>query len=90
VSGPPLWIDANTALGLAAASSSSTNSTSVQLVNKQPAGIVNGTRTLLSVPPGSVGVASSNGFGYVLVEDDPMNQSCHVYIFAPACASGDP
>jgi hypothetical protein len=90
VSGPPLWIDANTALGLAAASSSSTNSTSVQMVTKAPAAIVNGTRTLLSVPPGSVGVASSNGFGYVLVQDDPMNQSCHVYVFAPACASADP
>jgi hypothetical protein len=90
VAGPPLWISANEALGLAAASSSSTSSTSVQLVTKAPAAIVNGTRTLLSVPPGSVGVASSNGFGYVLVQDDPMNQSCHVYIFAPACASSDP
>jgi hypothetical protein len=90
VVGPPLWIDANTALGLAAASSGSTDSTSVQLVTKSPPAVVASTRTLLSIDPGSVGVAASGGFGYVLAQDDSNNKSCSVYIFAPACGSADP
>jgi hypothetical protein len=86
---PPLWIDANTALGLAAAGTTSTSSTSVQVVTKQPAGIVPGARTLLSVAPDGVGTAASGGFGYVLAQDDPRNESCSVYIFAPSCTAGD-
>jgi hypothetical protein len=90
VVGPPLWIDANTVLGLAAAASGSTGSTSVQLVTKSPPAVVASTRTLLSIDPGSVGVASSGGFGYVLAQDDTNNKSCSVYVFAPACGSADP
>lgn len=90
VVGPPLWIDANTALGLAAASSTSTDSTSVQVVTKTPPTVHGATRTLISVDPSSVGVAASGGFAYVLAKDDANNTSCSVYIFAPACASGDP
>jgi hypothetical protein len=89
VAGPPLWIDANTALGLAAASTSSTNSTSVQVVTKQPASVDSTRRTLLSVPPGAVGVAASGGFGYVLAQDDPNNKTCSVSIFAPSCGASD-
>jgi hypothetical protein len=87
---PPVWIDPNTALGLAAASSTSTSSTSVQVVTKAPPTVHGSSRTLLSVDPGSVGVASSNGFGYVLAQDDSKNATCSVYVFAPACASIDP
>jgi hypothetical protein len=90
VAGPPLWIDANTALGLAAASSTSTDSTSVQIVTKAPPTVQRSTRTLISVDPSSVGVASSGGFAYVLAKDDPANLTCSVYVFAPACASADP
>jgi hypothetical protein len=89
VVGPPLWIDANTALGLAAASATSTDSTSVQIVTKSPTTVDTASRTLVSVSPGDLGAASSNGFGYVLAQDDPKNQSCSVYIFAPSCAGGD-
>jgi len=88
VIGPPLWLDGNTALGLAAASSASTDTTSVQLVTKTPPTVEGATRTLLSVAPGSVGVAASGGFGYVLAQDDAMNKTCSVYIFAPACGGG--
>ncbi|HEX3345435.1 MAG TPA: hypothetical protein VHS09_12715, partial [Polyangiaceae bacterium] len=90
VVGPPLWLDANTALGLAAASSASTDTTSVQLVTKSPPTLDTGSRTLLSVAPGNVGAAASGGFGYLLAQDDAKNQTCSVYVFAPACASGDP
>ncbi|MGH7294699.1 MAG: hypothetical protein ACRELB_07195, partial [Polyangiaceae bacterium] len=90
VVGPPVWIDANTALGLAAASSSSTDSTSVQVVVKSPPSVQVASRTLISVPPGNIGVASSNGFGYLLAQDDAKNLSCSVYVFAPSCVSGDP
>jgi hypothetical protein len=89
VTGPPLWIDANTALGLAAASSASPDTTSVQLVTKSPAAVDVGTRTLLSASPSLVGVAASGGFGYVLAQDDPKNLTCSVYIFAPSCGGGD-
>jgi hypothetical protein len=90
VIGPPVWIDANTALGLAAAGSTSTDSTSVQIVTRAPPAVVAGTRRLLSIAPGSVGVAASGGFAYVLSQDDPANQTCSVTIFAPSCASADP
>jgi hypothetical protein len=86
----PGWIDANTALGLAAASTSSTDSTSVQVVTKNPPSVSAASRTLISVAPANVGVATSNGFGYVLAQDDAKNLSCSVYIFAPSCVSGDP
>jgi len=91
VVGPPAWIDANTALALSAAGSLSTNSTAVQIAvkgapgSKPPASLVAGARITLPVGPGSVGVASSNGFGYVLQQDDPKNMSAHIAIYAPAC-----
>jgi hypothetical protein len=90
VVGPPVWIDANRALGLAAASATSTDSTSVQVVTKSPPAVQAATRTLLSVDPGSVGTAASGGFAYVLAQDDPTNHTCSVYIFAPSCTSGEP
>lgn len=86
----PLWLDANTALGMAAASSASTDTTSVQLVTKAPPTLVAATRTLISAAPGNVGAAASGGFAYVLAQDDPKNLTCSVYVFAPACGSGDP
>lgn len=89
VAGPPLWLDANTALGLAAASSGSTDSTSVQLVTKTPATVQAATRTLISVAPGAVGAAASGGFAYLLAQDDSNNKTCSVYIFAPGCGGGD-
>jgi hypothetical protein len=89
VVGPPAWIDANTALTLSAAGSLMTNSTAVQVAKKgSPSTLVPNARTLLSVGPGAVGVASSNGFGYVLQQNDPMNLTTTVSIFAPACAGG--
>ncbi|HEY3819079.1 MAG TPA: hypothetical protein VGL81_18040 [Polyangiaceae bacterium] len=90
VTGPAVWLDANTALGLAAASSASTDTTSVQLVTKSPPTVAAGTRTLISVAPSSVGAAASGGFAYVLAQDDAKNETCSVYIFAPACGSSDP
>jgi hypothetical protein len=90
VVGPPAWIDANTVLALSAAGSLMTNSTAVQVAKKgSPSTLVPNARTLLSVGPGAVGVASSNGFGYVLQQNDPMNQTATVSIVAPACV-GDP
>lgn len=90
VTAPPAWIDATTALGLAAASSNPSASTSVHVVTKKPASVVTNPSVVSYVPvgPGSVGSASSNGFGYVLGQTDSMNKTCTVYIFAPACAAG--
>src|ERR1019366_10018330 len=89
VVGPPLWLDANTVLGSAAASSASTDTARVQLVTKSPLNVETATRTLISAAPDAVGVAGSGGFAYLLAQDDPKNQSCSVYIFAPACGSTD-
>ncbi|HEX8796529.1 MAG TPA: hypothetical protein VF765_36515 [Polyangiaceae bacterium] len=88
----PAWIDATTALGFAAASSNPNASTSVHVVNKKANGspiTMPGVVAYVPVGPGNVGTSSSNGFGYALARTDPMNnQSCTVYIFAPACAGG--
>lgn len=84
VVGPPAWVDASTALVLAAAAENPQN-TSVQVATKMPAQLVPTKRALLSADPRGVGSASSNGFGYVLVQDDPNNQTASVYVFAPSC-----
>ena len=62
----------------------------MQVVLKSPPTVQTSTRTLISVPPANLGVASSNGFGYLLAQDDPKNASCSVYIFAPSCTGADP
>jgi hypothetical protein len=85
----PAWIDANTALGVAAASSNPSASTSVHVVkSKTSPATVPGVVAYVPVGPSSVGTASSNGFGYVLAQTDTMNQTCTVYVFAPACVGG--
>jgi hypothetical protein len=84
--GPPAWIDANTALALSAAGGLMTNSTAVQVVKKgTPPALVPGARIALAVGPGAVGAVSSNEFGYVLQQNDPMNLTATVSIFAPSC-----
>jgi len=89
VTGEPAWIDSSTALGVAAASSNPSASTSVHVVKNTPSlATVPGVVAYVPVGPGAVGTAASNGFGYVLAQTDMMNQSCTVYIFAPACGSG--
>jgi hypothetical protein len=86
---PPAWIDSSTALGVAAASSNPSASTSVHVVKSKPMlATVPGVVAYVPVGANGVGTASSNGFGYVLAATDTMNQSCSVYIFAPACTGG--
>ncbi len=90
----PAWVDANTALGFAVPSSNSTDSTLVQIVRKgspRPSIVpgANATKTL-GVAPGALGVATSNGYAYVLQRTDPQkNQSCTVQILAPSCGGTD-
>jgi hypothetical protein len=90
VTATPAWIDATTALGLAAANSNPSASTSVHIVTKTAGSVTTtpGVVAYVPVAPGAVGTTSSNGFGYVLAQTDTMNQTCTVYIFAPACAGG--
>ena len=64
------------------------SSTSVQVVNEEPPAVAGRHADAhLRRHRGSVGVAASSGFGYVLAQDDPMNQTVHVYIFAPSCGA---
>jgi hypothetical protein len=82
--GPIAWIDANTALVLAAAHELPSE-TSVQVAVKTPtAALAQGRRTIVPVGVGSVGAAASNGYGYVLESDSTGTLELHV--FAPACA----
>jgi hypothetical protein len=87
--GQPAWINAGTALGFASLSSIQTNTTLVQVVYKTPASIDPVRNTQLGVPPGAIGVATSNGFGYALLQNDPFNRSCTVQILAPSCGGAD-
>jgi hypothetical protein len=87
--GQPAWLDATTALGLAALSSASTSTTLVQVITKSPPSIDPVRNKQLPVPPGSIGVAASNGFAYALQQDDPQNRSCTVQIIAPSCGGAD-
>jgi hypothetical protein len=87
--GQPAWMSANTALGFAALSSAAPNTTLVQVVTKTPASIDPVRNTPLPAAPGSIGVATSNGFAYALLQNDPMNQTCAVQIIAPSCGGAD-
>ncbi len=89
VVGPTAWVDPKTALALVAPSALQTNSTVVQVANRTPPGLAPGKKQLLSVAPSALGVSASNGFAYALAQDDPSNQTCTVYEFAPSCGSGD-
>lgn len=85
----PAWINANTALGFAAASNNPGASTSVHVVTKKTTiATTPGVVAYMPVGPTNVGTASSNGFGYALAQTDPMNQTATVYIFAPGCVGG--
>jgi hypothetical protein len=83
--GPVAWIDANTALVLAAAHELLTE-TSVQVAVKTPSPtLAKGRRTIVPASVGNVGAAASNGLGYVLEADTTGTLELHV--FAPACAN---
>ncbi len=58
-------------------------------MNKTPPSIDPVRNTQLGVPPGSIGVATSNGFAYALLQNDPMNRTCTVQILAPSCGGAD-
>jgi hypothetical protein len=86
VAGPMAWIDTNTVL-VTAAAPEDTAQTSVQIASRAmtPPSIVAAHRYVVPVDVGHIGAASSNGFGYVLVQDDPMNATATVHVFAPTC-----
>jgi hypothetical protein len=91
VVGPVAWVDANTALVLAAAKgtvgSGSAGQTSVQVASKtQPPILAGGRRYILPASVGLVGAASSGGFGYVLAVDPSSATTCTLHVFAPSCA----
>lgn len=87
--GQPAWVNANTALGFAALSSATTTTTLVQVAYKTPASIDPVRNTQLPAPPGAIGVATSNGFAYALLQNDPQNHTCTVQILAPSCGGAD-
>jgi hypothetical protein len=84
--GPVAWLDANTALVLAAARES-TDTTSAQVFDRTRGAVVPGIRAIISAPPSSLGVAVSQGFAYVLAQDDPNNARATVYVLAPGCGT---
>jgi hypothetical protein len=90
VVGQPAWISASTVLGLSALSSVQTTTTLVQVAYKTATPSIDPVRnTQLAVPPGSIGLTTSNGFAYALLDNDPMNLSCTVQILAPSCGGAD-
>ena len=85
VVGPAVWIDANTSVALAA-TREDLGSTSVQVFDRATGAVMAGKRGLIPAPPGSLGVAASGGFIYVLAEDDATNHTASVYVLAPGCS----
>jgi hypothetical protein len=57
----------------------------VQVFKRSTSALVAAKRGVLPVTPDHVGVAASNGFGYLLAQDDPQNQSATVYVVATGC-----
>jgi hypothetical protein len=86
VVGPPVYLGNDTSLAIAAASGN-LEDTSVQVFSRATGALVAGERAIIPVGPAFVGVAASNGFGYLLAQDDPQNRSATIYIVAPGCGS---
>jgi hypothetical protein len=84
--GPMAVMDPKTALVLAA-SKDNLQQTSVQVASRAltPPALLAGRRYVLPVDVYHSAAAASGGFGYVLVQDDQLNQSATVHVFAPAC-----
>ena len=85
VVGPIAWLDAQTALVLAA-STQNTAQTSVQVATRSSTTVTlaPGRRHILPLAPEKLGATSANGIGYVLAED--AVDSATVHVFAPLCA----
>jgi hypothetical protein len=82
--GPVAWVDADTAVVLAAAATA-TAQTSVQVAVRKPSPqLAQGRRYVVPIGVGQVGAAASGGFAYVLAADAPDSATLH--IFAPGCA----
>jgi hypothetical protein len=86
VVGPPAYLGNDTTLAVAAASAN-IQDTSVQVFSRATGALVSGERAIIPIGPAFVGVAASNGFGYVLAQDDPQNRSATIYVVAPGCGS---
>jgi hypothetical protein len=82
--GPVAWVDAQTALVLAA-SPSNTSQTSVQVATRSGAmaQLAAGKRYVLPNTTDKLGAASTNGIAYVLADD--ASDSATVHVFAPGC-----
>jgi hypothetical protein len=89
VVGPVAFVDTDTAVGLAASSQDIT-STSIQVFSRSANAIRSGQRAVIPSAPNQLGVASSQGFVYVLVQDDSTNQRSTVWIVAPGCTGLPP
>ena len=88
VVGPAAWLDSETALALAA-TAETTESTTVQVIDRATGATVAGKRALIPTAPAALGVAVSEGFAYVLAQDDATNQTATVYVVATGCYAGE-
>jgi hypothetical protein len=86
VVGSPAQVDADTAIALAAVGQNPMT-TSVQVFTRSTPMLQAGKRAVIPVPPSLVGVSVSNGFGYLLAQDNPQNRSATVYIVASGCVN---
>ena len=89
VVGQPAYLGNDTSLAIAAVPGN-LQDTSIQVFSRATGTLVSGERAIIPVGPASVGVAVSNGFGYLLAQDDPQNRSATIYVVAPGCGSAPP
>jgi hypothetical protein len=84
--GSMAWVDANTALVLAANSSDSSQ-TSVQVVSRTGGtlALVSGRRYVLNASVSDVDAVGSGGFGFVFARDLQNPTDAVIHVFAPSC-----
>jgi hypothetical protein len=88
VVGPAAWLDPQTALALAA-TADAPETTSVQVIDRTTGATVAGKRALIPTAPSALGLAVSEGFAYVLAQDDATNHTATVYVVATGCYAGE-
>jgi len=87
VVGPVASLDSQTAVTLTA-DGQTPDASVVEVLDRSTKSAVTGKRAIISAAPSSLGIAASQGFAYVLAQDDPKNQTSTVYVVATDCSQG--
>jgi hypothetical protein len=81
--GPAAWVDVNTAIAISAPPTNTAQSLVQVATRNGTPGVVPNRSFQIAFDPGSLAIASSNGYGYVLTPD--VTAGANVHVFGVGC-----